>query len=341
MMVRRLVLMFALAGVAASHGDGPAERKRRGDSYFLDGQFDGFVRQQLPRHTGAPQQTSSPSIRINSSAPLRARSACETPDLGPHTTLHPYACGENGAWVEVSGQCATSTGVWWAGIFPASAPASMHTIDPAELPGNNTMSPWTPPFMVPAPLKFSSVHCAFNLSKSGTNDPIWRRWWVPNTRQPVVFILFNGSESSAHEAARSDPISFVNSDAPMHLRLGRTHSVSEMRVSWTSSCSHDSGDLLVKWGTDPKQLVHAVAATSATCEFAKPPRCRVLGVAMSLAMISLKSCGCLYALSQTPRRICVANRPKLWAGGSRTGSTQQSLTSCSRKKNLQRCTTTR
>ena len=278
-MVRRLVLVLVLAGGAASHGDGPAERKQRGDSYFLDGQFDGFALDMTAPtggHFGVRQQTSAPSIRINSSAPLRVRSACETPDLGPHTALHPYTCGENGAWVEVSGQCATSSGVWWAGIFPASAPASMHTIDPGELPGNNTKSPWTPPFMVPAPLKFTSVQCAFNLSKSGTNDPIWRRWWVPNTRQPVVFILFNGSESSAHETARSDPISFADSNAPMHLRLGRTDSVSELRVSWTSSCSHDSADLLVKWETDPKQLVHAVAATSGTCEFAMPPRRHVL-----------------------------------------------------------------
>ena len=268
----RVVLVLALVHQAAPHGDGPAERKRRGDSYFLDGQFDGFV----PAAGGGlaePQQaTMTPSIRINTTAPLHAGFSCDTPDLGPHGPLHPYACGENGAWVEVSGQCATSSGTWWAGLFPASAPADMHTINPNDLAGNNTNSPWTPPFIVPAPLKFTSVKCYNNLSKGDGDDPLWRRWWVPNTRQPLVLILFNGSESSAHETARSDPITFgaESAAAPMHLRLARTHSPTEMRVSWTSSCSQLTGTA-VKWGTDPKQLSHTVAATSATCKCARHP----------------------------------------------------------------------
>ena len=40
--------------------------------------------------------------------------------------------------------------MWWAGLFPASAPPNMHTINPNDLPGNNTKSPWTAPFMVQA-----------------------------------------------------------------------------------------------------------------------------------------------------------------------------------------------
>jgi hypothetical protein len=342
------VLVLVLARSTASHGDSPAERKRRGDSFFLDGQFDGFARDSTPTPAAFEdlRQTYTPSIKINTSSPLRAGSFCETPDLGPHAPVHPYACGENGAWVEVSGQCATLSGVCWAGIFPASAPANMHTINPDELPGNNSKSPWTPPFMVPAPLKFSSVHCSSNLSKGDTNDPIWRRWWIPNTRQPVVLILFNGSESSAHETARSEPINFADSAAPMHLRLGRMHNVSQMRVSWTSSCSQDSRDLVVKWGTDPKQLGHTIAATSATCECKAHVSARAAyryafraWAVSHQSHRSLASCCCGYM--QTLRRTYVASRPRLWAGGSHTGSTQQSLTSCLHKQNRWRCITIR
>lgn len=259
--VKMLLVVLSLFGEGTSHGDGPAERKRRGDSFFLDGQFDGFALDMSPAPEDTAQMT-TPSIRTNTTLPLRAGSSCESPDLGPRTPSNPYTCAANGAWVELFGQCSTSSGVWWAGIFPASAPPNMHTINPNDLPGNNTKSPWTPPFMVPAPLKFSSVRCAFNLSKSDNDDPMWRRWWVPNTRQPVVFILFNGSESSATEAARSDPITFADSGMPMHLRLARTRSASEMRVSWTSSCSQAAE---VKWGASMKQLTHTAKATSATC----------------------------------------------------------------------------
>jgi hypothetical protein len=137
----------------------------------------------------------------------------------------------------------------------------MYTIDPEELPGNNTKTPWTPPFMVPAPLKFTTVQCAYNLSKRTDNSTESHLWWLPNTRQPVVLILFSGSPSNAQEAARSQPIAFADAPAPMHLRLGRTAEPGQMRVSWTSSCSESPQ---VRLGTDPAALSHTISATSAT-----------------------------------------------------------------------------
>jgi hypothetical protein len=250
-----LSLLFAARG-AGAHGAGPAERKLRGGSFYVDGQFDGFasdgpVQQQLGG--GAEQGDVLPAIRINSTAPLRAVSTC----AGAPT----YCCGNNGAWVEVSGRCSSrGAGVWWAGVFPASAPPDMRTIIPSDLPGNNTKSPWTPPFMVPAPLKFTNVHCDANLSK-GSANLTWRQWWIPNTRQPVVLILFNGSSSNAHETARSQPIAFAEASAPMHVRLARTSLPTEMRVSWTSSCAESPQ---VQWGTSAAQLSRTASAHSRT-----------------------------------------------------------------------------
>jgi hypothetical protein len=115
--------------------------------------------------------------------------------------------------------------------------------------------------MVPAPLKFTTVQCAYNLSKATDSSAKWHQWWIPNTRQPVVLILFNGSESNAHEAARTEPITFAEATAPMHLRLSRTSIATEMRASWTSSCSEKPQ---VRWGTEPGQLTRTTPATSAT-----------------------------------------------------------------------------
>jgi hypothetical protein len=248
---RMLVLNFVAAAAGVAHGAGHhAHHMRQGNSYYLDGQFQGFALETQDRRS---EDAAVPTIRINTTAPLVAGSSC--------AGAAPYVCGSNGAWVEVSGQCSSSSGVWWAGIFPASAPAGMHTIDPSSLPGNNTGTPWTPPFIVPAPLKFSTVHCDYNLSKGADHSTTSRQWWLPNTREPVVLILFSGSVNSATEAARSRPITFTEPTAPMHLHLSRTSSISQMRVSWTSSCPEESA---VLWGTDPSDLNARANATSTT-----------------------------------------------------------------------------
>ena len=73
------------------------------------------------------------------------------PTVLSHACLFIKRGKSGGGLPQVSGQCSSrGAGVWWAGLFPASAPPNMHTINPNDLPGNNTKSPWTAPFMVQA-----------------------------------------------------------------------------------------------------------------------------------------------------------------------------------------------
>ena len=248
-----LAIFLILAAHWSHSGDGPPQRQVRGGSIYLDGQFSAFQDgdRQSPARAGLHPQD-QPTLRHNSTAgPLAMGSSCGWPG----------ACGDNGAWVEVSGYCSphhNGAGGWWVGLFPASAP-TVKAVNPNTLPGNNSKSPWTPPFVLPAPLKFSMVDCGTNFSKSGGLNPLW---WVPNTRAPTVFVLFSGGTSGPIERARTVPLVFAEPEAPMQLRLSRTKSSTEMRVSFTSSCAAASA---VHWGTaGPTELDRSTASTVTT-----------------------------------------------------------------------------
>eukprot|EP01050_Picozoa_sp_SAG11_P022360 SAG11_NODE_4212_length_2011_cov_1.399059_1_plen_637_part_01 len=246
--VHVFVMLATIPLVAAlwTHGgDAPSERRVRGGSVYVDGQFSAFdmavpdtdeTLSSVYEATGEGQ----PSLYHNATGPLVMGSGCAWPG----------ACGVNGAWVEVSGTCGQphAENGWWVGLFPASAP-TVKSIDPNTLPGNNSKSPWTPPFVLPAPLKFSAVDCSTNLSKSNLNS----LWWVPNTRAPLAFVLFSGGTAGPVERARTTPLGFIQPDIPMHLRLARTRSSTEMRVSFTSYCATPSA---VHWDAtlDPTVL---------------------------------------------------------------------------------------
>lgn len=92
--------------------------------------------------------------------------------------------------------------------------------------GNNSGSPFTPPFVFPAPLKFVAVP---------TGPSSVRQWWVPDVRQSVMFVLFSGGTTMPVERARSHALKHSAPGHPMHVRLGRTASASQMLVSWTSA----------------------------------------------------------------------------------------------------------
>ena len=85
----------------------------------------------------------------------------------------------------------------------------------SSLPGNNSKSPFTPPFTMPAPLKFTAVYC-------GGPGRFGRAWWIPDVRQPIVFALFRGGEyGGAVEAARTAPIAVAvgAQPRPMQVRI--------------------------------------------------------------------------------------------------------------------------
>lgn len=99
---------------------------------------------------------------------------------------------------------------------------------------------------------------------SVTEGTTTREWWVPNVRQPVVFVLFSGgttSGGSIHEQARTAPLSHSDAAGPMHVRLARTPRAAEMRVSWTAA---DATSGAVRWGTTQSNLTRSIASTSVT-----------------------------------------------------------------------------
>jgi hypothetical protein len=72
---------------------------------------------------------------------------------------------------------------------------------------------------------------------------------LSNMRTQVNWVLFQGSLTNASDfnvLAVSPAVSLSDEQEPMHLRLARTSSVKEMRVSWTSAQS--DGAHAVQWG---------------------------------------------------------------------------------------------
>ena len=114
----------------------------------------------------------------------------------------------------------------------------------------------TPPFTEPAPVKFIS---GTQLSAGSYS------FVVTNMRAPVNWVLFAGAlddPAGFNVLAVSKPVNLVDAGAPMHVRLARTSSVDEMRVSWTSA--QQDGAHKVKFGTSAGVLDHAVSATTHT-----------------------------------------------------------------------------
>jgi hypothetical protein len=147
-------------------------------------------------------------------------------------------------------------GSLWLGQFsPPVTDASQIKMgtDPTADPKYQTEG--TPPFTVPAPVKFIS---GTQLANGHHN------FVVTNMRQQVNWVLFEGSLTNASNfrvVATSPVVSFTDAAAPMHLRLARTSSTSEMRVSWTSALSSEQS---VAWGYSATALNLKAAATSHT-----------------------------------------------------------------------------
>jgi hypothetical protein len=89
-------------------------------------------------------------------------------------------------------------------------------------------------------------------------------------RDTTNWVLFADSLTSAvgfEVVSISPAVTFADADRPTQLRLARTSSVDEMRVSWTSSAAAAAAaaagaGMAVQWGTDPAHLSKpAVTAT--------------------------------------------------------------------------------
>jgi hypothetical protein len=268
-----LLLLPSVGGVSPPADDEHSIRERRVTSFYRGGRFDGFAtpeRRATPRPLAAARgltvgRSSSPAlptIRTNTTL-LTAGRSCAWKD----------ACGANGAWVEVLGSCgssgdnSTQQEAWWVGLFPADAPQIRH-VSPSSLSNTSGLSPiLSPPFVLPAPLKFELVSCVHNLSKAASGTNPGTPWWVPRTASgPLVFVLLSGGASASSipvERARSAPLKFRYPAAPMHIRLAHVIvgdvSTPRMRVSWTSS-TRTSPKLY--WGPRPDQLTNVVEGSS-------------------------------------------------------------------------------
>ena len=114
----------------------------------------------------------------------------------------------------------------------------------------------TPPFTVPAPVKFISGE----QLAPGAHSFI-----VTNMRDEVNFVLFAGSLTSPkgfEVLAISPTLTLADAAEPMHVRLARTSSEDEMRVAWTSAQA--DGTHVVQWGVKDAVLDQTSKASTHT-----------------------------------------------------------------------------
>jgi hypothetical protein len=144
----------------------------------------------------------------------------------------------------------------WVGQFspPITSAADIYMdVDPRS---RGIATEGTPPFTVPAPVKFISG----TQLASGAYT-----FKVSNMRAPVNWVLFNGSLTNATDfevLAVSPSVVLRDAASPMHVRLTRTSSVEEIRVSWTSAQGAGEANHVVEWGAAAGSLDRTTPASS-------------------------------------------------------------------------------
>ena len=146
----------------------------------------------------------------------------------------------------------------WIGQFspPVLDRQSVHMTSDPQSRGIATEG--TPPFTYPAPVKFISGK---QLEK-GQYEFI-----LTNHRAAINWVLFSGSLTNASDfevLAISKPVQVSDATAPMHLRLARTSSAGQLRVSWTSAQSDAEAQHVVQWGDYPSKLGRVTTAVTHT-----------------------------------------------------------------------------
>ena len=199
--------------------------------------------------------TSDSVVRVDWSAVLAGANVSDIPPLhiawsrvAPDPGAHAST-----TWRVLPSRSARS---FWVGQFsPALTSASQVSMQPFD----PTMSEGTPPWTVPMPVKFLS---GAQLS-AGHYD-----FRVTNMRSTVGWALFEGSLTSAagfRVLALSPEVRFADADAPMHLRLARTSSTTQMRVSWTWSPAGARPDAQVRSAHKDPPHTHTHARTHTLC----------------------------------------------------------------------------
>ena len=153
-----------------------------------------------------------------------------------------------------------STTTFWIGEFspPVMSKNDVHMGDNPRTRVSGYATEGTPPFTQPAPVKFIS---GAQLTKHGSSWP----FRVSNHRSSINWVLFAGSLTSPtgfEVLAISPTVSLSDAAAPMHVRLARTSSPDEMRVSWTSA--QPDGPHQVQYGYSATALDNVAQATTHT-----------------------------------------------------------------------------
>ena len=144
----------------------------------------------------------------------------------------------------------------WIGQFSPPVLAANDVRMSADPKSHGIATEGTPPFTEPAPVKFISG----TQLAAGSFSFI-----VTNMRAPVNWVLFAGALDSAtgfEVLALSKPVTLTDAALPMHVRLGRTSSIDEMRVSWTSA--QQDGEHNVEYGTVSGRLESTASAAAHT-----------------------------------------------------------------------------
>ena len=133
----------------------------------------------------------------------------------------------------------------WVGMFAKGANRSV--IGPQDWVCGN------PPWLATRPIKWKPLNAAAGAV----------RFHVESMRVPdFEYVLFSNGTTWPIELAVSQPLHVTDNGAPQHLRLARTKSANEMRVSW--SAAHHDADTVVRWGFSSGHYQHSTSASAST-----------------------------------------------------------------------------
>ena len=117
----------------------------------------------------------------------------------------------------------------WVGLFPAGS--SRNPIGPQSWGCAN------PPWLAQSPIQWKSVN-----STAGSIN-----FYVDTPQENLEFALFSNGTSYPVELV-STPLTMRDAHSPKHLRLARTQSPEEMRVSWSLLSLDKGAGSRVEWG---------------------------------------------------------------------------------------------
>jgi hypothetical protein len=165
----------------------------------------------------------------------------------PRVTVNATSVYSSGSTVRVAWDTLEGDQYWLGQFSPA-----VNSVNDVRMGGNPCPDVGVPPFTVPAPLKWISQ--PWQMRKMSWD------FVVTNGRESINWVLFRGNLTDATAISVSTPVTFSDT-SPMHVRLARTSSTAELRVSWTTRYDEVQA---VKWGQSATALSMRTAASSTT-----------------------------------------------------------------------------